>query len=135
MGTKDRNFCGATLLAAKCSHLMPMPTHQLPDNGGKSSEDTKLTLFPPPSAVHLLLRFSPHFHQRGLSVDAPAALSPRLRFAYPMELLNTINVLLSTTFLHIWRTRTVKSKIRKFFKKSIDKPGEEDYYNCVVSIC
>ena len=94
----------ATLLAAfvaiicRCRHI------SCPYNGGKSSEDTKPLPFPLPSAVHLLLRFSPHFHQRGLSVDAPAALSPRLRFAYWLGLLNTINVFLSRTILHIWRT-------------------------------
>lgn len=36
--------------------------------------------FGAPSAAHLLIRFSPHSHQRGLSVDALSALSPRQRF-------------------------------------------------------
>ena len=51
-------------------------------NAGNASADTRDSPFPLPSAAHLLLRFSPHFHQRGLSVDAPATLLPPQRFSY-----------------------------------------------------
>ena len=61
---------------------MTVQTHPLPHNAGNASADTQVFPFPLPSAAHLLLRFSPHFHQRGLSVDAPATLLPPQRFSY-----------------------------------------------------
>ena len=71
--------------------LTTVPTHRLPVNAGLRQKILRYHLFPLPSAVHLLLRFSPHSQHRGLSVDAPAVLSPLLRFAcIEFSILNTL---------------------------------------------
>ena len=57
---KDRKSISAVppCLPKKFGHLSPVPTHRLPVNAGKASEDTKVAPFPLPSAAHLLPRFS-----------------------------------------------------------------------------
>ena len=95
-GNKDRISCLCHLAACscfcRCQHI------RCPITGANRQKILGILPFPLPSAVHLLLRFSPHFHQRGLSADALSALSPRHRFAYLMKLLNTISYGLSSPF-------------------------------------
>ena len=50
--------------------LITVLSHRMPHNAGNASADTQVSPFPLPSAVHLLPRFSPRFHHRGLSADA-----------------------------------------------------------------
>ena len=70
------HFCGTTLFAGSLRPLCPVPTHRLPVNAGNASEDTKVALFPLPSAAHLLLRFSLRSQLPELSVDAHCSFTP-----------------------------------------------------------
>ena len=82
-GNKDRkyNFCGTTLFAGKPT-ARPAPTRRLPSNAGNASEDTQahaLSLCPRRPICCPASRFPLSFGK--LSVDALAALLPRLWFA------------------------------------------------------
>ena len=82
-GNKDRkyNFCGTTLFAGKPT-ARPAPTRRLPSNAGNASEDTQahaLSLCPRRPICCPASRFPLSCGK--LSVDALAALLPRLWFA------------------------------------------------------
>lgn len=82
-GNKDRkyNFCGTTLFAGKPT-ARPTPTRRLPRNAGNASEDTQahaLSLCPRRPICCPASRFPLSCGK--LSVDALAALLPRLWFA------------------------------------------------------
>ena len=77
-GTRTENtFLRYHLVCRIIRPLCPVPTHRLPVNAGNASEDTKgSTLFPLPSAAHLLPRFSLRSQLPELSVDALNSFTP-----------------------------------------------------------
>ena len=101
--------CGTTLFAGAPATLHGANTPSAL-NAGNTSSDTWVSLFPVPSAAHLLLRFSPHSQHRGLSVDAPAALLPPQRFSM-IEVLKHKAVRLSRTFFRTLRTSTAQASV------------------------
>ena len=82
--------------------LMTVPTHRLPCNEGKSSEDTEAYARSPcPRRPICCSAFRPALSYAGLSVDAPAALLPPQRFyLFGLPPLNYIFVRLSSTIFH-----------------------------------
>ena len=98
-------FCGTTLFAGKPA-ARPGANTPAALNAGNTSSDTPVSRFPSPSAAHLLHRFSLRSQPPELSVDAPAALLPRLWFGAVLRLssLNYIFVRLSSTFSKkVWK--------------------------------
>lgn len=77
----DTDTRGATLLLRLYHTLTGIPSYSWQLTYAFTSWNTWPKPFPMPSAVHLLLRFLPGSHLPGLSVSAPATLSPLQRFA------------------------------------------------------
>ena len=81
--------------------LCPVPTHRLPCNAGNASKDTWVSLFPLPSAAHLLPRFSLRSQLcETLCGCACSFTSASKVCCYWFVLLNYTFVRLSRTFFH-----------------------------------
>ena len=70
------NSCGTTLFAGKPGRLITVPTHRLPDNGGKPSRILGKRRSPRPQRSICRAAFRPGLSNPGLSVDALTALLP-----------------------------------------------------------